>query len=201
MTSQNEVVVKYKSGKKQETRQRILEAVNRGFRRRGFDGAGVDGLAKGAGVTSGAFYAHFDSKAAAFRESIASGLEEFRAAVEQFQNEYGDRWLAEFANFYLGEKRNCDLAESCALQSLTPEVGRSDDMARSVFQSEVLKAAETFASGLPLVDGKPDLDRAWAYMAMLAGGVTLARAVKDQELAEGIASAVSNAIALIDKAR
>ncbi len=173
-----------------------MEAVSRGFRRRGFAGAGVDGLAGDAGVTSGAFYAHFDSKAAAFRESIAAGLEQLGVAVEQFQKQHGDLWPGEFANFYLGEKRTCDLAESCALQSLTPEVGRSDKLTRSVFQSELLKVAESVASGLPLVDGKPDLDSAWTYLAMLVGGVTLARAVKDQELAEGIARAVLNAVTL-----
>jgi TetR/AcrR family transcriptional repressor of nem operon len=44
-----------------DARERLVEAAGRGF------GAGVDALAKGAGLTSGAFYAHFDSKAEAFR--------------------------------------------------------------------------------------------------------------------------------------
>ena len=43
-----------RSEKKQETRQRILDAAGRGFRKGGYDGIGVDGLAKQAGVTSGA---------------------------------------------------------------------------------------------------------------------------------------------------
>ena len=191
--------MRYKTGQKQETRRRILEAVSRGFRRRGFDGAGVDGLAKEAGVTSGAFYSHFDSKAAAFREAIASGLAQLEGAVEQYQRQHGEHWLDEFAGFYLGEKRTCDLAESCALQSLTPEVGRSDDMARAVFQTELLKVAEAFTAGLPQVEGKPDFDTAWATLAMLVGGVTLARAVEDQSLAEEIAGAVRKAAVSHDK--
>ena len=192
-------MVRYKQGQKKQTRERILEAAGRKFRKDGYSGAGVDGLAKEAGVTSGAFYGHFDSKATAFRESIASGLEQLRGAVEQYQKEHDNLWLDEFAKLYLGEKRTCDLADSCALQSLAPEVGRSDELARSVFQSELVKVANAVASGLPLVDGEPDLDSAWVYLSMLVGGVTLARAIKDEKLGEDIASAVRNAMALNDE--
>ncbi len=185
--------MRYKEGQKQETRQRILDAVNRGFRRRGFSGAGVDGLAKEAGVTSGAFYAHFASKAEAFREAIRAGLIQFTEAVGYFQQEYGADWLAQFAQFYLGEKRSCDLAESCALQSLSAEVARSDVATRELFQAELLKAAQAFGAGLSHAEAEADQDAAWAHMAMLIGGVTLARAVQDPELADRIATAVRKA--------
>lgn len=187
-------LVNKKAEQKQETHQRILEAAHRGFRRHGFAGAGVDGLAKEAGVTSGAFYTHFNSKAAAFQESIVLGLAEFMSAVAQYQEQDPEHWLDEFATFYLGKKRNCDLAESCALQSLTPEVGRSDAATREVYEKALLKSAEVFASGLPLVDGKPDMDSAWGNLAMLIGGVTLARAVADPMLADDITAAVRTKI-------
>lgn len=52
------------------------------------------------------------------------------------------QWLEKFASFYLGEKRKSDLSESCALQSLTPEVIRYDDKTRQVFKDELIKAVE-----------------------------------------------------------
>ena len=70
---------------KQQTRQRILDAAGRGFRKGGFGGIGVDGLAKEAGVTSGAFYVHFDSKATAFRESVVKGMSDLKDGVRHFQ--------------------------------------------------------------------------------------------------------------------
>lgn len=182
--------MRYKKEHKDQTRQQILEAVHTGFRQHGYDGAGVDGLAKEAGMTSGAFYTHFKSKADAFRDAVVLGVEQFRQAVEQYQNENDEHWLAEFTDFYLGDKRRCKLGDSCALQSLSSDVGRADEQTRSIFQEELLKAAESFASGLPTVDDKPDLDNVWATMAMLVGGVTLARAVNDPEIAEQIANAV-----------
>ncbi|MEW8437149.1 MAG: TetR/AcrR family transcriptional regulator [Candidatus Thiodiazotropha taylori] len=182
--------MRYDPDHKEETRRKILEAAHRGFRRQGFDGAGVDGLASDAGVTSGAFYKHFGSKAEAFRQAVALGVGEFRAAVELFQNEHGDAWLDEFSRFYLGEKRCEELGNSCGLQSLPPEVARSDSTTRSKFQSELKKAAKAFAGGLPETNGHKDTDQAWATIALLIGGVTLARAVKDPTLADEIAEAV-----------
>ena len=56
------VVVRYGKQHKQATRRRILEAAGRRFKRDGIDGAGIATLMADAGLTNGAFYAHFDSK-------------------------------------------------------------------------------------------------------------------------------------------
>jgi len=82
-----------KADRKEESRARILASAGRGFRSRGYGGLGVDGLAKEAGVTSGAFYAHFTSKAAAFREAVAAGMQDLRLAIEQLRSaEGGPAW-------------------------------------------------------------------------------------------------------------
>ena len=181
-------------GKKAATHQRILEAAHSGFKKDGYDGAGVDGLAKEAEVTSGAFYAHFGSKAGAFREAIHVGLVQVKEAVENLQETYGDNWLDEFSDFYLGEKRCEDLSNSCAMQSLTPEVTRSDDETRSIFQTDMLEVIDIFSKGLSEKNDKENLEKAWATISMLIGGVTLARAVKDPKLADSIADSVQSAI-------
>jgi len=187
--------VKSKTGSKKEaTHQRILQAVHGGFRKHGYDGAGVDGLAKEADVTSGAFYAHFGSKAGAFREAIHEGLNQVKDAVEKLQLEYGENWLDKFSEFYLGEKRCEDISNSCAMQSLTPEVTRSDDETRSVFQSDMLEIVKIFSKGLSEKGNKENQEKAWATISMLIGGVTLARAVKDPKLANKIANSVQSTI-------
>ena len=55
--------MRYDAAHKQRSRDRILEAARSLFRVRGFDGASIDQVMKAAGLTRGAFYAHFDSKA------------------------------------------------------------------------------------------------------------------------------------------
>src|SRR3954468_18640411 len=54
--------MRYPKDQKQATRQRILEAAGRRFKQDGIDGAGVAAVMTDAGLTNGAFYAHFKSK-------------------------------------------------------------------------------------------------------------------------------------------
>jgi AcrR family transcriptional regulator len=52
------------------TRGRILTAAERLFAERGFDGASMPLIAKASGITAGAIYKHFDSKADLFFEVV-----------------------------------------------------------------------------------------------------------------------------------
>jgi TetR/AcrR family transcriptional regulator, transcriptional repressor for nem operon len=183
-----------RSEQKVETHQRILDAAGRGFRKGGFGGIGVDGLAKEAGVTSGAFYVHFGSKSDAFRESVIQGLDDLKAGVINYQSEYGRNWWPAFVRFYLSVKRTCDLSESCALQSMTPEVARSDIQCRVAFESGLYEVANAIIGG-PVSPNVPrDLDSACCAIASLIGAVTLARAVNNQVFAEQIAAATHQAL-------
>src|SRR6478736_6354148 len=101
--------MRYAPNHKEKARVKILHAVGRGFRTQGYAGIGVDGLAKEAGVTSGAFYGHFPSKADAFQAAAVAGLVELREAVEAFRAKEGERWLAKFSDFYMSLKRTCEL--------------------------------------------------------------------------------------------
>jgi AcrR family transcriptional regulator len=182
-------VVRYKSGHKEEARARMVAAAGRGFRRQGFGGIGVDGLAKEAEVTSGAFYGHFSSKGEAFKAALVAGLEELRIGVENLRAEHGPKWVEVFVDFYLGQKRVCELGSSCALQSLTSEVQRADAGIKSVFEAEIERVAAAVADGLAGRSRKERRARAWALLSILSGGVTMARAVADRDVSAAIASA------------
>ena len=176
------------------TRSRIVDAAARGFRRNGFGGMGVDGLAKEAGVTSGAFYVHFDSKSSAFREAVTQGMRELKEGVLHFQTTHAKAWWPEFVRFYLGFKRTCDLSESCTLQSLSPEMARSDDASRAAFETGLRDVADAILAG-PRSPGIPkDFDAAYAALAALVGAVTLGRAVHSAALSNRIAQSTGRAL-------
>ncbi|MFZ6745891.1 TetR/AcrR family transcriptional regulator [Undibacterium sp. JH2W] len=182
----------HRAGQKEESKAKILKSAGRGFRSRGFGGSGVDGLAKDAEVTSGAFYAHFKSKADAFREAVVAGLQDLKLGVSQAREQLGNNWRTAFIDFYLGERRTCDLADSCALQSLSAEVARATEDTRIAYETELQAIIETVAAGL---DGQADAKReeAIALLALMVGGVTLARAVNDPAISKDIAAAVRKA--------
>ncbi|KUZ09175.1 TetR family transcriptional regulator [Burkholderia diffusa] len=179
--------MRYSVEHKQETRARILDAASRLFRQEGYGGSGIGPLTKAAGVTNGAFYGHFKSKGEAFRSVVLAGLDQLRQGVATFKAEHGARWRRPFVSFYLGPRRTCALGESCALPSLSPEVMRADDDTRDAYEQALRQIVDEVSSGL---GDAPDDDRAIAFLALLSGGVTLARAVRDPLLAERIADAV-----------
>src|SRR4026208_2067119 len=57
-----EPVARYDKVHKQATRQRIIETAGHRFKQDGIDGSGISTLMSDAGLTNGAFYAHFESK-------------------------------------------------------------------------------------------------------------------------------------------
>lgn len=176
------------SPRKEESRMRILEGAGRGFRSHGYGGVGVDALAKEAGVTSGAFYAHFKSKAVVFREAVIAGLQSVRRRIETMTATHGAAWREMFIDFYLGDRRTVDLAGSCTLQSLTGEVARSDAEVRAAYERELGEIIAATAAGL---EGSEEERRAKAIalLALLTGAVSMARAVNDPVKSEEIADA------------
>jgi len=122
--------------KKELTRARILDAASRSFRSSGYAGTGVDGIAKSAGVTSGAFYAHFGSKDGAFEAALAVGMDEVIESIPDFQNEFGPNWVSAFADYYLGEAHRNDLACGCAMTTLSPEVVRADPAVHKAYEAK-----------------------------------------------------------------
>lgn len=190
--------MRYSAEHKQETRTRVVTAAGQVFRREGYGGAGIDALTKAAGVTNGAFYGHFKSKGEAFRTAVVEGLEELRQGISALKESQPKNWLKAFASYYLGYKRTCDLGDSCALPSLSPDVMRADDETRKVYTAELKKLIAAVAAGLP--ENKSanrtktaSEDQAILLLAMLSGGVTLARAVSDPALSERIAEIIEQA--------
>jgi len=183
----------YKGFKKEETRRKMIDAAGRSFRSCGFSGIGVDGLAKAAGVTSGAFYSHFGSKDAAFDTALAAGLDEVIEAIPELQSKHGADWVKVFVDYYLGKQHRGDLACGCAMTTLTPEVVRSGPKVHGVFEKKMDLVVDLVAHGLAGASKEDRRARAWAMLSLLIGGLTVARAMKSVKAANEVAGAVKTA--------
>ncbi len=179
--------MRYSAEHAEATRARVLEACERAFRQHGYDGIGVDGLARAANVTTGAFYNHFGSKAAAFSAVVAAGVARAGAGLDHGRRTVGPKWLAAAAAYYLGAGHRRDVTGGCVLPSLSTEVSRADHATRVAYEAELVKLAGMIAESMP--DG-PNRRAAWPFLAQLVGGVVLSRAVQDEALAQEIADAV-----------
>lgn len=115
---------------------------------------------------------------------------QLKEAIATLKADCGTRWRRSFVAFYLGPRRTCELGESCALPSLSPEVMRADDETRDAYEKVLQSIIDEVSTGLRDLPGDDHDDRAIALLALLSGGVTMARAVRDPALAERIANAV-----------
>lgn len=177
--------MRYSADHKAETRRKILEAAAERFRAEGYDGLGVDGLAKAAGVTNGAFYGHFASKADAYREVVVAGLRDLREGIKRYRADYGADWVAPFADFYFGRPK-LDYAENaCALPAFGPEAVRAPEPTRAAFESELELVHAAVRDGLSGADRD---SRAWEMLGLMLGGVTIARAVPHPDLSRSLAA-------------
>jgi TetR/AcrR family transcriptional regulator, transcriptional repressor for nem operon len=61
---------------------------------------------------------------------------------------------------------------------------------KTTFEHELLKIVQLAAGN----DKQEKVDETWVKLAMLVGGVTIARAVNDEKLANEIAQAIINGI-------
>ena len=182
---------------KQSAKRKILAAAERGFRKNGFGGLGVDGLAKEAGVTSGAFYGHFKSKDEAFKAATIQGMVDYRDGVKRFQTEHGEHWVKHFLDYYLGETHIFDLDCGCAVPSLSADVMRAEPETKAEYEALLEQIAKNIAAGLP----RKEIHTARALIALLSGAVTIARAVGDRKSALLIAKSCRKSAELLIKAQ
>lgn len=159
--------------RKAAIRAEIVEHAARLFRLRGHGGTNIDDIMLAAGLTRGAFYAHFSSKDALFAEIVRMGhglLPRLRAAAKPtvVLNEYLDR-EALIAN-----------AQGCALASLAGDVTRAPLAARLAYANVLHGVIAELARGK-----KRALDAdATAVAILTVGAVTLARASGDTRLSD-----------------
>ncbi|MBG6144983.1 AcrR family transcriptional regulator [Labrenzia sp. EL_142] len=175
--------------RKAETQKSLLSAASRSFRSKGYAGVGVDGIARAAGATSGAFYSHLGSKDGAFLAALELGLDEVIETVPDYQRRYNSSWPEAFARYYLGSTHRRDLACGCAMTALSPDVVRSNDETRELYEHKMKTIVELIAKGLEGESDDKRLIKAWAFLSILIGALTTSRAMASEDQADAIASA------------
>ena len=175
--------MRYPSDHKPRTRQRILDAAARLFRRHGYRGVGIDRIMTSADLTRGAFYAHFPSKEALFGAVVGQEsdfVRRLRAAEDG----------RDVVRAYLDPANREKIARGCTLATLTQDVPRTGSAPRAAYARLVARLAGALEAHVP-ADAPDRRGRALAAMALAVGAIGLARGVGDEALAREILAACS----------
>ena len=83
---------------KHKARAALVDAAGKLFREQGVAATGIDAIARETGQTSGAFYAHFPSKADVFRDAVEAGFARLIGGIKRTgEGGRGARWAGQFA--------------------------------------------------------------------------------------------------------
>ena len=189
--------MRYGKDQKQATRRRIVEAAGRRFKRDGIDGAGVAAVMSDAGLTNGAFYAHFASK----EDLVANVLgDQLRAQRQSLDSQPSDRaGLEAFVRSYLSPQHRDQCADGCPSAALLDEIARRPAATRQVFTDELMGVIDDIASRLDPTDAAAARTDALTIFGMMLGTLQLARALTDRDLSDQVlARGVETAVKLLD---
>jgi TetR/AcrR family transcriptional repressor of nem operon len=157
---------------------RIVKQASRLFRERGFENVSVAEVMKAAGLTHGAFYAHFASKEELQAAAVAYGQ---KVSLSRLQRSKKKTNKGSFTGRYLSPRHRDNPGDGCTMAALAQEVARSTPELRAAFE----QGLENILSATP-----GDRKEAIFRTAAMLGGVVLARAVNHPRLSDEILGSV-----------
>src|SRR6185503_16377510 len=161
-------------GHSARVRAEIFQHAARLFRLRGYAGTNIDDIMLAAGLTRGAFYAHFKSKDDLFAEVVGAGhglLVRIRAGAGK---------IGEVLDGYLDRETFSATLRDCTLAALAGDVARAPLPAQLAYANVLHGLIGEMARGR-----SRKLDAAATAAAILAvGGLSLAQASGDRRLSD-----------------
>lgn len=172
-------------GKGERTRERVVAAAGRLFRRSGL-AAGVDGVMAQADLTHGSFYRYFDSKEALAEEALVRAIDDFEAMLlaELAAHPGADR-IDELAGRYLSRSHRDNAEQGCPLPALLADVVRMSEDRRVAIAARIARFVDSAAAAC----GPAARPRVVAALATCVGGLLVARACRDQPLSDEVLTA------------
>jgi len=175
--------------KKAQTRERILQAASAALIQRGPAEPSVGEVMGAAGLTVGGFYAHFESKDALMLEAFTQLLARRRASIDDMDSQLtGEERRTLAAAFYLSRKHRDATTQACPIPATVGEMSRLPDE----FRQALNEHCELMAAQLAVTP--EETDKALADMALMIGGLSLARALGPGELSDRVLRAAKSAV-------
>lgn len=171
---------------KERTRQTILDSAALLFTRSGFDHVSIDDVMKHAGLTRGAFYAHFKSKAHLYAEAILAAAQ--RTGKQTHPDNPTAPSLEELIKTYLSMEHRAGNSFRCPLAFLATDITQRDAQVREAY-TLVFKGFVKHINHHLRHNGIADSSsfaKSHQLAVSMIGSLTIARALNDESLARAL---------------
>ncbi|WP_263408261.1 TetR/AcrR family transcriptional regulator [Terriglobus tenax] len=161
--------MRYSVEQTQQHHRRIIQEASRLFRERGFEHVTVSEVMKAAGLTHGAFYAHFQSKDELQAAAVEYGLQQSLGRIQQSLGSQKERKA--YLDRYLSPAHRDTPGDGCTMAALGEEIARCPEVVRQAFTREVKELLKLGS------EGRGETIR---RTALMVGAMVLARAIDDE---------------------
>ena len=175
---------------KEASHERIVSAAARAIRRSGYEGTGVAEIMKEAGLTHGAFYAHFASREAMLAEAAARACTDSASiAANAVARVPPERALTYILHAYLSRENLAQVELGCPLVALGSETVRQTPEVRRVTTRYIKEMVDLVARQSPDWGQGGVHERALVTVATMVGTLLLARVVDEPALSDSLREA------------
>jgi TetR/AcrR family transcriptional repressor of nem operon len=175
---------------KEASHERIVSVAARAIRRSGYDGTGVADIMKEAGLTHGAFYAHFPSREAMLAEAATRACAETATATADYLARVPtDQALSALLRAYLSPTHQTNVESGCPLAALGSETPRQAAEVRRATTRHIKAMVDLVARQSPDWGQPAAHERALFTVAGMVGALLLARVVDEPALADSVREA------------
>ena len=179
-----------RSAAKDATHERIVSVAARAIRRTGYDGTGVADIMKEAGLTHGAFYAHFASREVMLAEAAGRACSESAAAAEDVVDRAPPGTaLTSMLSAYLSREHLEHTEIGCPLAALGSETSRQAPEVRRVVTRHLKEMTDLVARQSPDWGQAGAHEHALVAISTMVGALLLARAVDEPDLSDRLRDA------------
>jgi TetR/AcrR family transcriptional regulator, transcriptional repressor for nem operon len=188
--------INVRAAAKEASHERIVQAAARAIRRSGYDGTGVADIMKEAGLTHGAFYAHFDSREAMLAEAAdRAGAESNAFAARVVAAAPAEQSLQALVQAYLSREHLEGIETGCPVSALGSEMPRQAPEVRRAATRRIKEMIDLVARQSPDWGQPGAHERALVTVATMVGTLMMARAVDDAALSDSLCSAALKRLA------
>lgn len=173
--------MRYPPEHKAETIEKIVKHAGAVAKKEGFGTTGIDSLMKAAGLTTGAFYKHFDGKEALLTALVKHEIERTEALFFPTPGQ-GMATLQDIAQRYLSTNHVAHPDKGCMLPALSAEVARAGEETREAFDQGLQRLQRQIAE-------ITNDEQAWVALSTAVGAVLLARAAASRKTQKALLSA------------
>jgi TetR/AcrR family transcriptional repressor of nem operon len=179
-----------KVDQKERSHETILDSACRLLREKGIAGASVSDVMRGAGLTVGGFYAHFRSKEALIDDALRRTAREMRARLfARLEEKPAADRLEVVVKRYLSSAHRDALSVGCPLPAVVGEIGTTAPEHVDVLAGELDVFASELREHTSAGGALPSRRAAIGLIALMYGGLSLARAVRGTALSDEILTA------------